>query len=87
MKNPEIKILIKGHTDNVGDPQLNLELSQERSNVVMDYIVTKGIKFTRLQWKGYGGNQPIAPNDTEENRRLNRRVEDALILSVCLPTQ
>lgn len=78
-ENPEVKIMIKGHTDNVGDPQLNLELSRERVNVVMDYIRSRGIKFNRLQGKGYGGNQPVAPNDTEENRRLNRRVEFTII--------
>ncbi len=76
---PEIKIMIKGHTDNVGDPVLNLELSRERVYVVRDYLMDKGINFRRLQWKGYGGNQPLVPNDSEENRRLNRRVEFTII--------
>ncbi|MBV6644092.1 MAG: OmpA family protein [Cyclobacteriaceae bacterium] len=74
-ENPNLKILIKGHTDNQGDPVLNRELSEERAKAVRDYIIKKGVDFTRLQSKGYGGNVPIASNASEETRKLNRRVE------------
>ena len=77
--NPSIRIMIKGHTDNVGDPVLNLQLSRERVYVVRDYLIDKGIDFRRIEGKGFGGNQPIAPNDTEENRKLNRRVEFTIV--------
>lgn len=76
---PNIKIMIKGHTDSVGDPVLNLELSRERVNVVRDYLMDKGVDFRRLQGRGYGGNAPLVSNDTEENRQLNRRVEFTII--------
>ncbi len=78
-ENPKVKILLKGHTDNRGDPALNLELSRERVKVVQEYLLSTGIDYDRIQGRGYGGNDPIAPNDTEENRRLNRRVEFTII--------
>ncbi len=77
--NPGVRILLKGHTDNQGDPYLNLELSRARVRTVQDYLMDKGINFRRIEGKGYGGNDPIAPNNTEENRRLNRRVEFTIV--------
>lgn len=74
-ENPEIKILVKGHTDNQGDPSRNLKLSQQRAKKVRDYILRQGFTSKRVQAKGYGGNVPIASNESEETRRLNRRVE------------
>ena len=73
--NPDIKILLKGHTDNTGDPVKNVQLSEERVKTVKKYIVDQGISPYRVSGKGYGGNQPIASNETEETRKLNRRVE------------
>ena len=73
--NPDIKILLKGHTDNTGDPVKNIQLSEERVKSVKEYIIAKGISPYRVSGKGYGGNQPIASNATEETRQLNRRVE------------
>lgn len=78
-ENPSIKILLKGHTDNRGDAQLNVNLSRERVRVVVEYLQEQGIGNKRITGKGYGGNDPIAPNDSEENRRLNRRVEFTIV--------
>ncbi len=73
--NPSIKILLKGHTDNQGDPVLNLKLSEERVKEVKKYLTSEGVSAYRIRSIGYGGNAPIASNETEETRKLNRRVE------------
>jgi outer membrane protein OmpA-like peptidoglycan-associated protein len=74
--NPNLKAQINGHTDNIGPEQYNLELSQRRVDVVIDYLVGKGISKTRLMGKGFGSAKPIASNDDEyEGRELNRRTE------------
>ncbi|WP_254245274.1 OmpA family protein [Hymenobacter sp. BRD67] len=72
---PTVEILIGGHTDNQGDPALNLKLSEDRVNEVKKYLVSKGIDAKRLTTQGFGGTEPIASNDQEETRRFNRRVE------------
>ncbi len=72
---PSLEIELQGHTDNQGDPRLNLQLSQQRVAVVKQYLVSKGIASPRLTEKGFGGNRAAVPNDTEENRKKNRRVE------------
>lgn len=74
-ENPSIEIEIRGHTDNQGDPKLNEVLSEERVKTVTDYLVKAGIDKSRIKGKGFGGAQPISPNDTEKNREKNRRVE------------
>lgn len=73
MKNPKMKIEVEGHTDNVGSDTYNLALSQERADAVATYILQKGIAADRLTTTGYGAAEPIASNDTEEGRALNRR--------------
>lgn len=73
--NPKMKIEIMGHTDNNGDPRLNLNLSHFRATVVSNYLFNKGISANRIKAIGIGQEEPIAPNDTEENRIKNRRVE------------
>jgi len=73
--NPNVKIELSGHTDNRGIPDQNDKLSQKRVDKVKTYLVSKGIKGKRITGKGYGGSKPIASNDTEETRQLNRRVE------------
>jgi outer membrane protein OmpA-like peptidoglycan-associated protein len=73
--NPQTKIEIGGHTDNVGDNRLNLALSENRAKVILNYLVSKGIDEDRLLYKGYGGTKPVAPNDSEDNKKKNRRVE------------
>jgi outer membrane protein OmpA-like peptidoglycan-associated protein len=66
---------ISGHTDNVGNDQDNLKLSQERAEAVKNYLVKKGVKASRLTAKGYGAGRPIADNSTEQGRQKNRRTE------------
>ncbi|MFN5181750.1 MAG: OmpA family protein [Bacteroidota bacterium] len=74
-QNSEIKVEISGHTDNTGSKVDNNKLSLDRATVVVNALINKGIKSSRLSAKGYGDSQPIAPNDTDENRQLNRRTE------------
>ncbi|HLK97788.1 MAG TPA: OmpA family protein, partial [Hymenobacter sp.] len=64
-----------GHTDNQGDPALNLKLSQDRVNEVKKYLVQKGVNSARISTEGFGDTKPLASNDKEETRKLNRRVE------------
>jgi outer membrane protein OmpA-like peptidoglycan-associated protein/tetratricopeptide (TPR) repeat protein len=73
--NPDIHIEISGHTDNVGPNQINQTLSENRARSVYQYLVNKGVVSSRLVYKGYGETQPIAPNDTDDNRAKNRRTE------------
>ena len=77
--NPDVKILLKGHTDNTGDPVKNVQLSEERVKSVKAYIVSQGISAYRVRGRGYGGKQPVASNASEETRKLNRRVEFEVI--------
>ncbi len=72
---PSLKIEISGHTDNVGNDEYNKTLSNSRAKAVVDYLIKNGIPASRMEWKGYGEEQPMAPNDTKENRQLNRRTE------------
>ncbi|ADB38753.1 OmpA family protein [Spirosoma linguale] len=72
---PKLVIEIAGHTDNVGDKRLNQALSENRAKIITNYLVTNGIPENRLRHNGYGSSKPAAPNDTEENKRKNRRVE------------
>ncbi len=72
---PTLKIEIGGHTDSKGADDYNKKLSDNRAKAVVDYLVTKGISSSRLTSMGYGEEQPIATNDTDEGRQLNRRTE------------
>ncbi|HYF68524.1 MAG TPA: OmpA family protein [Ohtaekwangia sp.] len=74
-ENPNVRIELSGHTDNRGIPTQNVKLSQARVDRVKDYLLSKGIQKKRVTGKGYGGSKPIANNDDEETRKLNRRVE------------
>ncbi|MEI7581436.1 OmpA family protein [Runella sp.] len=74
-QNPAIRVEIRGHTDNVGDFELNVKLSRDRCQSVVDYLIQKGINANRLQTVGRGPVDAVAPNTTEENRKKNRRVE------------
>ncbi len=76
---PAIHLLIAGHTDSIGSAGYNLKLSTQRAEAVVNYLVTKGIAPERLQSKGYGSTQPIADNNTEKGRALNRRTEAIII--------
>ncbi len=73
--NPELKISVEGHTDNVGTPASNKTLSEERAKSVVYAIVSQGIAAERLSSTGYGQDKPIGDNTTEEGRAKNRRVE------------
>lgn len=74
-QNPTLRIELGGHTDNVGRPEANQKLSEQRAKAVYDYLISKGIATNRLTYKGYGETQPVATNDTEEGRSENRRTE------------
>jgi outer membrane protein OmpA-like peptidoglycan-associated protein len=69
------KILVTGHTDNVGNEAYNMSLSGKRAKAVMDYFIRNGISRDRLAYKAFGESKPKVPNDTPENRQINRRVE------------
>ena len=71
----EARVEISGHTDNVGDPKANRTLSEKRAQACRNYIVSKGIDKKRLDAIGFGDERPIAPNDTDEGRQKNRRIE------------
>ncbi len=73
--NPNIKLEVQGHTDNVGQAAYNQKLSQQRADSVRTYLVKAGIDPSRLVAKGYGMAQPLVPNNSEANRTLNRRVQ------------
>ncbi len=68
-------IAVAGHTDNVGDPALNMTLSQTRAQAVRDYLAERGVAADRLSARGYGQTAPKAPNNTAQNRARNRRIE------------
>lgn len=74
-----LRIEISGHTDNSGNEQTNLLLSENRAKAVAEYLVAKEIKMERLVFKGFGSSKPVAVNDSDENRKKNRRVEFRII--------
>ncbi len=74
-QNPDLKISIEGHTDNVGTTQSNQTLSDARAKSVMNALISKGIIASRLKSKGWGMTKPVADNSTEEGKAKNRRVE------------
>lgn len=78
-QNPAMEIALGGHTDNVGSEESNLKLSTDRSKSVLDYLVSKGITASRISSAGYGKSKPVAENETEEGRALNRRVEFTIV--------
>ncbi|MGY3211258.1 OmpA family protein [Mucilaginibacter sp. HD30] len=77
--NPSIKIEISGHTDNIGNDEPNQTLSQNRAKAVYRFLISSKVDAERLQFKGYGKSQPIAPNDNEDGRGKNRRTEFKII--------
>lgn len=79
MNNSKMKIEISGHTDAVGSDVDNMNLSNNRANAVMQYLLKKGVNGNRLTAKGYGETKFIAPNDTEKGKQKNRRVEFVII--------
>ena len=78
-KYPETNLIIEGHTDDTGKDEFNMALSEKRAKAVSEFLKSKGIAASRITEKWYGESQPKYPNDTEENRVKNRRVEIAVI--------
>ncbi|MCY7351668.1 MAG: OmpA family protein [Cytophagaceae bacterium] len=76
---PEFKVEIAGHTDRLGDPRLNVFLSENRAKAILNYLVKKGVPRKRMRYMGYGFSRPVAPSDVEENQKKNRRVEVRVI--------
>ena len=73
--NKQVVIQISGHTDNTGDKQKNIILSENRAKAVTEYLTSKGVAKERLSYKGYGDTKPLVPNDTEKHKAMNRRTE------------
>jgi OmpA-OmpF porin, OOP family len=73
--NPDLKLKVEGHTDNVGKAKANLQLSKERAAAVKAWLVKHGVASTRLATDGSGDSKPVDDNSTEEGRANNRRVE------------
>jgi len=78
-ENTSYKVAIHGHTDDLGDDMANLKLSQDRAKSVAQYIINQGIAANRISHSGFGEKQPKFPNQTDEQRRKNRRTEFLLI--------
>ena len=78
-RNPGIRIEVEVHTDNTGSAANNLKISQTRAQLMVNYLIDRGISSKRLSAKGYGGVRPVASNMYERDRRLNRRVDFRIV--------
>jgi len=76
---PDTRMQVEVHTDNLGQAANNLKISQSRAQLLVNYLINRGISSKRLSAKGYGGTKPVASNMYERDRRLNRRVDFRLI--------
>jgi len=74
-ENPNVKVVVEGHTDSIGKDAYNKKLSERRAEAVKRYLVRQGIDPSRIRTEGYGKSKPIADNGTEEGRAKNRRAE------------
>lgn len=72
---PNLKIEISGHTDNTGSATVNETLSQQRAEAVVTFLTNKGVSASRMTSKGYGASRPVATNNTDDGRQMNRRTE------------
>ena len=79
INNPDMQIRLEGHTDNRGDARILKSLSEDRVKTVRTYMVSKGIDRSRIEVVGFGGERPVAENDTSASREMNRRVEFVII--------
>jgi OOP family OmpA-OmpF porin len=75
LKNTDIRVEIQGYTDNIGSESYNMKLSQQRADVIKDYLKSKGVSENRLLARGFGETNPVADNKTAEGRSMNRRIE------------
>jgi outer membrane protein OmpA-like peptidoglycan-associated protein len=78
-KYPAVRLEIAVHGDNSGTPDSNMALSQKRAQLLVDYLINRGMNARRLVAKGYGGSKPIASNMLEKDRKLNRRIDFTII--------
>jgi outer membrane protein OmpA-like peptidoglycan-associated protein len=78
---PDTEVLIVGHTDNIGSPQYNQGLSERRAASARNFLIVQGIPADRIRTQGLGLHEPVAGNDTETGRALNRRIEVAIFAS------
>lgn len=78
-KDPSLDVSIEGHCDIIGSDAYNQKLSEKRAKAVYDYLLQNGIAADRMKTVGYGRKRPIVPNDSAENRAINRRVELQII--------
>ncbi len=76
---PTNRVLIEGHTDNTGDKQFNLRLSELRAKTIRDYLLKHGYAESRFKVVGYGDTKPVGDNATKAGRSLNRRVEVTIL--------
>lgn len=79
LSRPKLYISIIGHTDNVGDPDALKKLSEDRAAAIKTILIAEGVPECRVTTYGFGGSKPLAPNDTEENKSKNRRVEIKIV--------
>nr|HPN39861.1 OmpA family protein [Melioribacteraceae bacterium] len=79
LQNPDIKIEVQGHTDNIGSESSNQTLSEKRAQAVKNYLVARGVKADRIKTVGYGEKNPISDNKTADGRAMNRRIEFKVI--------
>lgn len=75
LANPNVSVVITGHTDNIGTQESNQKLSLERAQTVRNWLVERGIASSRMRTIGRGQNEPVTVNDTDEGRAQNRRIE------------
>lgn len=80
--NPDVKIEVGGHTDNVGASDYNLQLSERRAKAVESYLLANGVPAARIVSRGYGSSKPVGDNTTEAGRQLNRRIEFRILSPV-----
>lgn len=71
----DVTVQIRGHTDSIGSAEYNRQLSQDRADAVKEFLVEQGIDADRITTKGFGYSKPVASNDTEKGRQINRRIE------------
>jgi len=76
---PSIKVQVAGYTDNTGNAEKNVTLSEARATSVMNHLVAQGIDAARISAKGFGASNPAASNDTAEGRAENRRIEISVV--------
>jgi OOP family OmpA-OmpF porin len=79
LKNPDVKVEIQGHTDNIGSDNYNQKLSSLRAETVKNFLIAKGVAANRLTTVGFGKTKMIMDNKTEQGRGLNRRIELKII--------